>query len=70
MPMDILGLTWKGTRWETRLNTNGNPPNPLNANGVLIYETGRKWAEKNYLLPIPSQQIALNPNLTQNPGWQ
>lgn len=25
--------------------------------------------EKSYLLPIPSDQLILNPNLKQNPGW-
>lgn len=71
MPMDVLGVKWTGTRWQTRWTiTGGNPPYPVNSNGNLIYETGRKWADKNYLLPIPTQQIALNPNLAQNPGWQ
>ena len=35
-------------------NTNGND---------------RIFEEKHYLAPIPTGQIALNPNLTQNPGW-
>lgn len=26
-------------------------------------------AQKHYLYPIPLQEIQLNPNLTQNPGW-
>ncbi len=29
----------------------------------------RKFEDKNYLEPIPTTQITLNPNLTQNPGW-
>lgn len=69
MPMNQLGVKWKGTRWETRWVVSGKSPFPVDANGNLIIVTGRQWAEKNYLLPIPSQQIALNPNLTQNPGW-
>ena len=35
-------------------NTNGND---------------RIFEEKHYLAPIPTGQIALNPNLGQNPGW-
>jgi hypothetical protein len=70
MPMDQLGVMWTGTRWQTRWVVNGNAPYPLNANGNLRVVTGRQWAEKNYLLPIPTQQIQLNPNLEQNPGWQ
>ena len=25
---------------------------------------------RDYLYPIPANQIALNPNLVQNPGWE
>jgi hypothetical protein len=70
MPKDVTGIKWKGTRWETRWLVGGKEPYPLDANGNIIFEGGRMWAEKNYLLPIPTQQIALNPNLAQNPGWQ
>ena len=70
MPMNVLGIKWQSTRWQTRYVVSGNPPFPLDANGNLIFEGNRQWAEKNYLLPIPTQQIALNPNLVQNPGWQ
>jgi hypothetical protein len=71
MPMNLLGIKWKGTRWETRYLVNGNPPFPVDANGNLILEAGRKWAEKNYLLPVPTQQIQLNPNLKpNNTGWE
>jgi starch-binding outer membrane protein, SusD/RagB family len=70
MPMNVVGIKWTGTRWQTRWQTNGNPPYPLDANGNIIFESGRKWESKNYLLPIPTQQRQLNPNLEQNPGWQ
>jgi hypothetical protein len=71
MPMNLLGVKWKGSRWETRWLVNGNPPFPVDANGNLILETGRKWTDKNYLLPVPTQQIQLNPQLgPNNPGWQ
>lgn len=30
----------------------------------------RKWDDKLYLHPIPRQDLTLNPNLTQNPGWE
>jgi hypothetical protein len=29
----------------------------------------RKWDDKLYLDPIPTDQLTLNPNLKQNPGW-
>lgn len=65
LPKDVQGITWTGTRWETRWRA-------IKAqvfNGVYRLQTGRKWGDKNYLLPIPSQQIELNPKLEQNPGW-
>jgi hypothetical protein len=69
MPMNVLGIQWTGTRWETRWVVAGKSPYPVDANGNLIFEGSRVWAEKNYLLPIPTQEIQLNPNLQQNPGW-
>lgn len=29
----------------------------------------RKWDDKLYLHPIPTQELTLNPNFIQNPGW-
>jgi hypothetical protein len=69
MPMNLLGVKWTGTRWQTRWEVGGNAPYALDPNGNLIFEGSRKWAQKNYLLPIPSQQRILNPNLDQNPDW-
>lgn len=31
--------------------------------------TSRVWDDKLYLDPLPTDQLVLNPNLTQNPGW-
>ncbi len=31
---------------------------------------GRKWEDKEYLFPIPIEDLVLNKNLTQNPGWE
>lgn len=30
---------------------------------------GKGWVDKYYLLPLPLNDLALNPNLKQNPGW-
>jgi hypothetical protein len=34
-------------------------------------DAGRKWTDndKRYLEPIPLEELTLNPNLTQTPGW-
>ncbi len=39
--------------------------------GALIIETqpNRIFSKKNYLQPIPTDEIALNPELKQNPQW-
>ena len=40
-------------------------------NYVRVYPgiTARAWDDKMYLYPIPTQEITLNPNIKQNPGW-
>lgn len=67
MPQDILGVKFAGTDWETRWPS---MTTTTNSEGCIIYESGREWTTKNYLLPIPSDQLQLNPNLGQNPGWE
>lgn len=66
MPQDILGIKWKGTEYETKWS---KMEYEIDADGYIIIESGRKWDQKNYLLPIPTEQRQLNPNLSQNPGW-
>ena len=41
---------------------------------VKLYQTmtdgvGYRWDDKLYLKPLPTEQLSLNPNLEQNPGW-
>jgi hypothetical protein len=37
---------------------------------LKVYSTtSRTWDDKLYLDPLPKDQIELNPNLQQNPGW-
>ena len=40
------------------------------AQGYIVAFTGRNFAEKNYLWPVPLVQIERNPALGQNPGWE
>lgn len=65
MPKPIEGIVWTGTAFETRWASIKSQV----VNGNYRLEGNRQWTEKHYLLPIPSQQIQLNPNLTQSPGW-
>lgn len=66
MPQDILGVKWAGTEFETKWAA---CPYSRNSEGVIVMETGRQWQEKHYLFPLPKDQLQLNPNLKQNPGW-
>lgn len=66
MPDNLLGVlynnTWYASNWI-------NPGRSIDNSGRLIMYGSRKWDQKNYLYPLPSDQLQLNPNLTQNPGW-
>jgi hypothetical protein len=61
----FLGVKWTG-EFKTK---GGSLGYALDEDGCIIYEDGRKFTEKHYLYPIPSEQLQLNPNLGQNPGW-
>lgn len=40
------------------------------SNYIEIYPgVTRTWNDKLYLYPLPTQELTLNPNLKQNPGW-
>lgn len=67
MPEDQLGVKFTGTWYESNWT---NQSRKKNADGCIIMYSGRTWAEKDYLYPLPSDQRQLNPNLSQNPGWE
>ncbi len=66
MPQNQLGVKWKGTQFETLW---ANQSRQLDADGCIILYDNRQWNDKLYLYPLPSDQLQLNPNLGQNPGW-
>lgn len=41
------------------------------ATSKAINDAGRKWSanDRRWLYPLPTNELTLNPNLTQNPGW-
>jgi len=65
----VLGVRYTGTEYATKYPTLGKP---LTSDGDIIADpvTQRKFSEKNYLIPLPTSEIQLNPNLAQNPSWQ
>ena len=66
MSKDLTGVKITGTWFETNWPNHGRQ---LDSEGCLILYTDRQWSKKNYLLPLPSDQLQLNPQLNQNPGW-
>lgn len=60
-------------RWLRNVAANANIP-ILNgaAEGYIVYEgvPPTPYPVHDYLNPIPSNQIVLNPNITQNDGWK
>lgn len=66
MPMDLMGVLVTGTDWDE-----SGAIYPSLKDGFVVQQDAstRNWEEKHYLDPIPLDQINLNPNLSQNPGW-
>lgn len=64
MPEDMLGVKYTGTAFAT----SGWVGVTTNSEGCMIWETGRKWDNKQYLYPFPLDQLELNTNL--QPNWQ
>lgn len=54
MPQNILGIKWTGTEYQTRWP---NASYSKNSDGFLIIESGRKWEDKHYLYPLPTDQF-------------
>lgn len=66
MPQDQLGIKVTGTWFETNWAAQTRQ---LNNDGCIILYNNRTWDDKLYLYPLPSDQVQLNPELGQNPGW-
>ena len=52
--------TYRGAKWYAKGETTYHAPY-----GTAV----RKWNDRNYFLPIPKNQITMNPDIEQNPGW-
>lgn len=63
----LVGIKWTGTEYQTLWPSQASTAK--DANGNIVVDASRSFSDKNYLLPIPTQQIQLNPQLSQNPGW-
>lgn len=78
------GFTFEGTKYEfTNSGSVGETKIPITTpndrnwtvekagNGYyLIYNYKLEWLERNYVRPIPQDELNLNPKLGQNYGWE
>ncbi|BDD08224.1 hypothetical protein FUAX_06560 [Fulvitalea axinellae] len=67
----IAGIQYENSEWKGIIPFADLAADGIDANGFVIFQQAseRKFSDKNYLFPVPTQQIQLNPELTQNPGW-
>jgi len=73
LPQALKGVKFVGTEYQQKYPTlNVGTDIQVDANGFIITEpaSARTFQPKNYLDPLPLQQIQLSKGtLTQNPGW-
>ncbi len=64
-------VRWKAGKLLDNPKTYQGARDPATNNYRILYPGfTRKWTDRLYLYPLPTQEMALNPKLTQNPGWQ
>ena len=77
MPMALMGAQFGGTEFETVMLPEGTglryPDPPLqDAQGNIIVEPESQRSfdpARDYLEPLPAEELVINPNLRQNPNW-
>lgn len=81
LPTDVKGIKIVGTPWASPIVVEGQDRNPYtdegwqdrtDANGFIIVESGEGRTfdpDKHYLMPLPTKEILINPELKQNPRW-
>lgn len=64
-------VRWKAGKLLENPRTILGARDPATGEYRVIYPgyTARTWDDKLYLYPLPTQELSLNPNLQQNPGW-
>lgn len=75
LPLDLKGVKFVGSEFETTPPNDGLTPGvdiEVDANGFIVADSGqsRKFEARQYLFPLPLDQILLNSNLQQNTGWK
>lgn len=63
-------MRWKSGKLLTNIKTYLGANDPLtNSYRILYPGKTRTWNDKLYLYPLPSDELKLNPQFVQNPGW-
>lgn len=61
---------WKAGKLLTNLKTYLGARDPSTGEYRILYPgKTRTWNDKLYLYPLPTNELQLNPQLVQNPGW-
>ena len=65
-------VRWKAGKLLEDIKTVQGATDPATDDYRVLYPgySTRTWNDKLYLYPLPTQELALNPQLTQNPGWE
>lgn len=67
MPQNLVGVQYSDTWFESNWTDQNRI---LDEQGRILLYDSRRWETKHYLLPLPNDEIQLNPLLGQNPNWK
>lgn len=73
VPSPLPNVSYEFVAVGETLNGEPNPQTLTNGtSGELTWldNVPRIWDEKRYYYPIPEEDVIMNPNLEQNPGWE
>ncbi len=73
IPSPLPDVTYEFVAVGPTINNEPNPQRLTNGtSGELTWldNVPRIWDEKRYFYPIPEEDVIMNPNLEQNPGWE
>lgn len=73
VPNPLPDVSYEFVQVSETINGEPNPQRLTNGtSGELTWldNIPRVWTDRNYYYPIPEEDVLMNPNLNQNPGWE